>query len=341
MANASLVGIGSFVPARRITNQHWESLVDTTDAWIRENIGIVERSRVEPGMTTVDMGIRAARRALESAGIEPGRLDRIVCATNTQGYLYPSTASQIQEQLGAHSASSLDVQAGCTGWLYALQLATALIEADRCGPILVVGTDALSLALNMYDRNSLLFGDAAGAAVLVAGPAHPRLPRPIFSQRTTPSMAMRQPTVVDEERNRFEDYLEGRDMRSVSRPLPHMDGRTSLRLALQDTRACLDDVLTEAASLGITTADIDVFVPHQTNAKVRQALCDHIGYPVEKVPPILERFGGISTAGIPTALFELHEAGNIRPGDLVLACGYGAGFTSAATLFAWNVRRRP
>ena len=337
MGHASFRGIGSFVPSRRITNAHWEQLADTTDAWIRENTGIGERSRVDPGMTTVDMGVRAAEVALASSGISATDLDRVICATNTQGFLYPSTASQIQDRIGATSAAAMDLQAGCTGWLYGFYLATGLLEAERSGPILLVGTDALTLALSMYDRSSLLFGDGAGAAVLLPGPPAERLPRPLFSLRTAPSMAMQQPTILDESRNRFEDYLEKKDMSHVSRPSPSMDGKASLRLALNETRACLDDVLTQAEALGIGRADVDVFVPHQTNAKVVNALAAHVGFPQGKIPHILEKYGGISTAGIPTALFEHHRAGLIHTGDLVLCCGYGAGFTAAAVLFAWGV----
>ena len=336
MGHVRFAGIGSFIPERRITNQHWEKLTETSDAWIRENTGIGERSRVEPGMTTVDMGARAATVALASAGLAPSDLDRVICATNTQGFLYPSTASQIQGRIGAGNAAAMDLQAGCTGWLYGFYLSSGLLEAERSGPILLVGTDALSLALNMYDRSSLLFGDGAGAAVLLPGSPPDRLARPLFSLRTVPSMAMQQATIVDETRNRFEDYLEGRDMSLVQRPLPSMDGKTSLRLALTETRACLDEVLEQARTLGIDRADVDVFIPHQTNAKVVRALAEHVSYPPEKVPAVLERYGGISTAGIPTALFEHHRAGHIRKGDLVLCCGYGAGFTAAAVLFSWG-----
>lgn len=343
MAKVRFTGIGSFTPARRITNQDWEKLVATTDDWIRQNVGIVQRSRIDAGSSTVEMGHKAALVALEKARLPAESLERVLCATNTQGYLYPSTASQIQEKLGAKNAAAMDIQAGCTGWLYAVQLASALISADQSGPVLIVGTDALSTAINLYDRSSLLFGDGAGAAVVVpqdSGAQAPaqRLAEPIFSLRTMPSMAMQQATIIKEENNRLEDYLSGKDMSQVERPLARMDGKGSLRLALTETRACLDDVLTKAKHrYGIESSDIDLFVPHQTNAKVVQALCEHVGFPLEKIPYTLDKYGGISTASIPTGLNEHHNAGKIRPGDLVLACAYGAGFTSGAVLFEWRV----
>ena len=253
--------------------------------------------------------------------------------------MYPSTASKIQDQLGAGNAAAMDVQAGCTGWLFSMSLATGLLASDQAKKVLVIGSDALSRALSFYDRSSLLFGDGSGAAILEQtepgeGDA---LPRPLFANRTVPSLSMQQPTIIQEEKNRVEDYLDGKDMSRVERPLPHMEGKGSLKLALNETRAAIDDVLAKAEAAGIKREDIKAFVPHQTNAKVVQALCQHAGFDFESIPYTLEKYGGISTAGLPTGMYEHYRAGKIKNGDLVLSCGYGAGFTSGAMLARFEV----
>ena len=339
MNKVKITGIGSYIPSRRITNQQWEQLVETSDEWIMKNIGIKTRSRVEPGQTTTDMGVNSSRLALKGADVSADDLDLIICATNSQDYLYPSTASQIQERLGAPSATSFDVQAGCTGWLYSMRLATSMIVAGQAKKVLVVGSDALSLALSFYDRSSTMFGDGSGAALLEAGENGdvPRLGRPRFATRTAPSMAMKQGTICTEDQNRLEDYLDKKDMSMVKRPIPNMEGKGSLRLALTETKASVDTLFAELKESGVEAKSFDMFVPHQTNNKVIKALCEHVDFDFEKIPYTLEKYGGISTAGIPTGLYEHWRAGKIKKGDLVLTCGYGAGFTAGAMALEWGV----
>ncbi len=331
-------GFGSYIPARRTSNQDWEALVETDDGWIRQNLGIRERSRIGPEETTTTMGAAAARVALTQAGVAADAVDFILCATNSQDDLYPSTASKIQAALGITDATAFDVQAGCTGWLYAMRLATALFQAGQAHSALVIGSDALSRALNYHDRSTMLFGDGAGAALVrraPAGNAPARLPAPIFFTHNEPSMAMRQPTIYQEEFNRLEDVRAGVDQSRVQRPLPHMQGKQSMKLALVNTKRAIDAVLADARALhGID--HFDVFVPHQTNIHIIKALCEHAGVEFARIPFTLEKYGGISTAGIPTGLYEHHRAGHIKPGDLVLCCGYGAGFTTGAMLFEWT-----
>lgn len=330
-------GIGSYIPPRRVTNSDIEKVTDTTDSWMRENVGIIERSRIAPDETTTDMGVKSSRIALETAGISAKELDFIICGTNTQDHLYPSTASKIQAKLGAVGATTMDVQAGCTGWLFSMRLAAGLVRGGQAHRILVVGTDALSRAMNYYDRSSALFGDGSGAAVLVRGEPGKTPLDPLFATITTPSLALEQGTFCNEEDNAFENYLAKKDMTMTRKPAPRMDGRVSLKLALTDTRAMIDKVFAQASSLGITKSDVDMFVPHQTNVHVVKALCEHAEFPFEKIPYTLDKYGGISTAGMPTGLYEHYRAGKIKKGDLVLCAGYGAGFTSGAMLFRWNV----
>ncbi|MCB1309575.1 MAG: ketoacyl-ACP synthase III, partial [Leptospiraceae bacterium] len=288
-----------------------------------------------------EMGARAAQKALSMAGVQPDEIDFVLCATNSPADTFPSTAAMIQKQLAARHATAMDLQAGCTGWLYGMRLATGLIGSGEARQVLVVGTEALTRSLNLNDRSSVLFGDAGAAAVLSAGDTLPadrqpdRLSRPLFASLTTPSRAMQQPTIYSEELNRVEDYIQGKDMSMVPRPQASMDGKASLKLALTDTLRVVDEVLERAAAQGIARSDIKVFVPHQTNVHIVRKFCAHIDFPFERIPYSLDRYGGLSTAGIPTNLVEHWQAGRVHPGDLVLACGYGAGFTTAAMLLEW------
>lgn len=343
MNSVIIAGFGSYIPARRISNQDWERLVDTTDEWIRKNIGIGERSRIGVDETTADMGHAAAKIALEQAALPADRLDFVICATNSQDDNFPATASKIQDLLGVKNATAFDLQAGCTGWLYGMRLATGLLQSGQAGNVLVVGTDALSRALNFHDRSTTLFGDGSGAAVLCTGPPadspaddaqSKRLPAPLFFTHCEPSYAMRQPSIYREELNRMEDFQDGKDMSTVERPIPSMQGKVSMKLALQNTRRAMDEVLRMARERGLER--FDVFVPHQTNIHIIKALCEHAGVDFADIPYTLEKYGGISTAGIPTGIYEHHRAGKIKPGDLILTCGYGAGFTTGAMLFEWS-----
>ena len=343
MNQVTFAGFGAHIPSRRVTNADWERLVDTSDEWIQKNIGIKERSRIEEEATTASMGAAASNVALAQAGLAADAVDTIICATNSQDHLYPSTASRIQDLLGVNDATAFDVQAGCTGWIYGMKLATSLVQSGQSESTLVVGSDALSRALNYHDRSTLLFGDGSGACVVHAagdsqGTQPTRLPEPIFFTHTEPSYAMRQATIYSEELNRMEDYRDGKDMSQVARPIPAMQGKISMKLALQNTRRAIDEVLKRARARGID--GFDVFIPHQTNIHIVRALCQHAGYDFEKIPFTLEKYGGISTAGIPTGIHEHHQAGKIKPGDLVLVCGYGAGFTTGAILFEWSIAER-
>ena len=190
----------------------------------------------------------------------------------------------------------------------------------------------------MYDRGASLFGDGAGAALLSAGPAPAdgKLPAPLFATHTVPSPALYHPTHYTEENNAIEGYMAGEDRSTLPRPIPTMDGKGSLRLAL-GTLEDVDRVLEMAHErYGIGREDINAFVPHQTNIHVIKKFCQHVGVAFEEIPYTLEQYGGISTAGIPTGLAEHHAAGKIKAGDIVLVCGYGAGFTTGAMLFRWE-----
>ncbi len=330
-----LAGVGSFIPARRITNRHWEELTDTSDEWIQKNVGIIERSRIDADQTTADMGAAASVQALAMAGVKPEELDLVICATNSQDDLWPSTASKIQDKIGAGAATSVDLQAGCSGWVFGMRQAQAMVLSGEASKVLVVGSDALSRFLNYYDRNNLLFGDGSGACVVTQAEER-RLPRILFHTGTVPSRALSLETIYTESQNAMEFYLERRDMSIAERPRPFMDGRLSLKLALTKCKESMEGALALAKNYGISKSDIAHYVPHQTNIHVLRALADFVEFPMEKIHVILTKYGGISTASIPAALSEMNREGRLKKGDLILSSVYGAGFTHGAMIYEWG-----
>ncbi|MEQ9363808.1 MAG: ketoacyl-ACP synthase III [Leptospirales bacterium] len=354
MHSVLFAGFGSEIPPRRLTNAEIESFTDTTAAWIETNVGIKTRSRIGASQSLSDLGAAAATKALAMAGVGAREIDFVLCATNSQDDIFPSTASKIQHQLAADRATSMDLQAGCTGWLYGMRMGTALVQSGQARNVLVVGVESLIRSLYLYDRNSALFGDAAGATIITGGRDSTRVrPQteatpadsttnqngfaPIFTTHTTPSFALHHPAIHREELNRVEDYAAGKNMDLVTRPKAVMDGRASMKLALATVTRAIDEVLELARERGVNREDVKVFVPHQTNIHVIKKFCDHLGFAFEDVPLILDKYGCVSTASIPTALSEHHAAGRVRPGDLVLCAGYGAGWTAGALLFRWDI----
>ncbi|MCR9143185.1 MAG: ketoacyl-ACP synthase III [bacterium] len=339
-------GFGSEIPPRQLTNAEVESFTDSSAAWIEANVGIKTRSRIGATQTLSDLGAAAGAKALTMAGVQAAQIDFILCATNSQDDIFPSTASKIQKALGADGATAMDLQAGCTGWLYGMRLGTALVQSGQARRVLVVGVESLIRSLYLYDRNSALFGDAAGATLITTAACendHQTQDQsresfaPIFSTHTTPSFALHHPAIHREELNRVEDYVAGKNMDQVTRPKPVMDGRASMKLALTSVTHAIDDVFAQAQQFGIGPKDLQVFMPHQTNIHIIKKFCEYLDYPFEDVPLILDKYGCVSTASIPTGLFEHHAAARIRPGDLVLCAGYGAGWTAGALLFRWDI----
>ena len=331
-AQAEIRSLGRAIPARRITNKEWEDLTGAAPEWIISNTGIETRARIGAEESTVDLGLKAAREAL--GDFDAAALDFVLVATNSQPYLFPSTASLLQKELGAVRATSMDLQAGCTGWLYGLRLATSLIESGQAQSVLVVGTEALTRFLNYHDRNGVLFGDGAGAALVLPGHGGSRLPSPLFATRTRPSLCMQLPSIYQEHLNAMEDYQAGRDMSKVDRPIPTMDGKQALKLALELFDELTGELNEALKSHGLSLRDVDRFVPHQTSTLIIQALCKRLGYPYEEVPLVLPELGGISTACLATGSLA---GPAFKKGELILYYSYGAGFTAGAALFEWTV----
>ena len=324
---AGITGIGKYFPERVVTNHDLERLVDTSDAWIRERTGIVERHFVAPGQATSDLALPACRQALAMAKVEPGEVDCLIVATVTPDSMFPSSACTLQHQLGAKRAWAFDLSGACSGWIYALATADAMIRSGMQKKVLVVGADVMSSILNMNDRNTcVLFGDGAGAALveplpegqagilghelgadgeggqwlyMVAGGS-----RKPASHET---VELRQHTVVQQGKEVFKAAVEG--MADIS-----------LRL--------LD-------RLNLTPDDVTLFVPHQANLRIIEYARKKAGLPMDKVMVTIDKYGNTTAATIPSSLRIAAEQGRLREGDLVLLATFGAGFTWGATALRW------
>ncbi len=349
MDKVTITGIGAYIPSRRITNQDWYELAGSDDSWFKwiiESSGIVERSRIEPESTIADMGVKASLKALTLTNCNnPESIDLIICATSTPDAVLPSTASKIQSKLSAVNATSFDINASCAGWLFGMRTAVAMIQSKQAEKVLVVGTEAHSRIVNFYDRTNIIFGDAAGAAILERGHTKKRsnqklqkkdLTSPIFSTGTIPSLSIQLPTIFREQYNSMEEYIAHNDMGQIERPLPEINGKVVRQLAFQSKKS-MDRVMKMAREFDITIGDIDMFVPHQTTISMVQDFCDHISYPFEKIPYTLDKYGSIGSASIPVSISEHFVNGKIQKGDLILCHTFGAGFTYGSMLFEWGI----
>ncbi len=342
MSDVKITGIGSYIPERRISNKDWKKLLSVDDDWLEwiiETSGVCDRSRIEAGQSITDMAVKASLIALDRTGSnKPESLDLIICATSSPDDILPSAASKIQGKLNASNATSFDIMASCSGWIFGMRTAVSMIQTNQAKKALIVGTEAHSRIMNFHDRSNIIFGDAAGAAIVERadenGSSKHKLCAPIFSCGTIPSNAIQLPTVFTEEFNSMEGYFAGKDMAKIKRPFSKINGKAARKLAFESKKS-MDDVLARAGAYNISQKDIDLFVPHQTTKTMVKEFCEHIGYPFEKIPYTLNKYGSVGSAGIPTGICEHYESGKIRKGDLILCHTFGAGFTYGSMLFEW------
>jgi 3-oxoacyl-[acyl-carrier-protein] synthase-3 len=321
---AAITGWGRSVPERVLTNFDLEKLVDTSDEWIRTRTGISERRIVGDDEATSDLAIRAAREALAAAGIDPSDLELIIVATCTPDWLFPSVAARVQHALGARRAAAFDLNAACSGFIFALATATQFIRAGSYRRALVVGSEVLSRVVDWTDRKTcVLFGDGAGAVVLEATDKPLGLLSYVLGTDGSGDqlLYLLGPTASPKQRARAATtYL-------------YMNGPEVFKFAVNVTVAASRQVLEGA---GLTLEDVALFVPHQANERIIRAAAKSLHLPPEKVYINLDRFGNTSAASIPMALAEAVERGRLQAGDLVLMVGFGAGLTWAAGLVRWG-----
>jgi 3-oxoacyl-[acyl-carrier-protein] synthase-3 len=311
-----------------LTNHDLAGLVDTSDEWIRQRTGIVERRIAGEGETTSTLGLEAARAALAVANLDPADLQLVIVATVTPDYAFPATACLIQDALGARRAAAFDLSAGCSGFAYGLSLASDLLKGGRYDNALVVGAETLSRITDWADRGTcVLFGDGAGAVVLQAS----GLPGGVLDSvlgsdgsggevLILPAGGSAQPATADTV--------------SARKHFIQMQGQPVFRFATRIMPEAAREVLKKA---GCSVRDVALLVPHQANDRILQAAARGLGLPEERVFSNLARYGNTSSASIPIALCEAVEQGSIRRDDLVLCVGFGAGLTWAATAIRWSV----
>ncbi|WP_072396668.1 beta-ketoacyl-ACP synthase III [Hyphomicrobium sp. CS1GBMeth3] len=316
-------GVGAYLPKRIMTNADLAKIVDTSDEWIVERSGIRERHIAADDELTSTLGIAASHQALVRAGIDPVDIDLVVCATATPDRTFPSTAVRIQSGLGITKGAAFDVQAVCSGFVYALAVADNFIKTGQSSRALVVGAETFSRILDWTDRATcVLFGDGAGAVVLEAQPQHgARDDRGVL-------------TTLIRSDGRFEDllYVDGGPGSTKTVGHLRMNGREVFRHAVQKISGVIEEALVAS---GYTADEIDLFIPHQANIRILDGIAKKLGIEQDKIVKTLEKHGNTSAASIPLALNQAFEEHRVREGSLVLMEAMGGGFTWGAALARW------
>ncbi len=325
-------GTGSYAPDRVMTNRDLESLVETSDSWIRERTGIGERRIAEPGQATSDLAVSAARKALEMAGLSPLDLDGIIVATTTPDLPFPSTACLVQRDLGAGKAFAFDMNAVCSGFVYAMNVANAMIRSGSSNRLLVVGAEVMSRYLDWSDRTTcVLFGDGAGAVVLTAsedpgvtgvGSIAVHADGTGWEMIHVPGGGSRLPATSEVVANKLTKI--------------RMKGAETFKMAVRTIEASIREVLS-LEELG--AEDITWVVPHQANGRILDAVGQRLGIPRERFCLNIERYGNTSAASIPVALDEAVRRGQIGKGDRIMMTAFGAGVTWGSGLLTWEMDR--
>lgn len=324
---AGIIGIGSYVPEKVITNADLEKTIDTSDSWIVERTGIRERRVVAEGQATSDLATIAAERALADAGVNAEELDLIIVATVTPDMVFPSVACLVQNNLKAVNAAAFDLTAVCSGFMYALVTGTTFIQTGMYKKILIIGAEALSTITDWTDRNTaILFGDGAGAAVLAEVPegfgvlgVHLGAEGAGGDLLKMPAGGSRLPASADTVAQRLH--------------YTRMDGNEVFKFAVKVMGEAVKQAL-EMANL--TSDDITYLVPHQANIRIIQSAAKRVGMPMDKVVVNVDKYGNTSAASIPIALDEAVKTGKIKKGDTIAMVGFGGGLTWAASIVKWS-----
>ncbi|HLS43395.1 MAG TPA: beta-ketoacyl-ACP synthase III [Paenalcaligenes sp.] len=321
MPYAKIIGSGSYVPPRVVSNDDLAAElaqrgIETSDQWIRERTGILQRHLVEPGVKTSQLAAKAAQAALDDAGLVASDIDLLIVATSTPDFIFPSTACLVQAEIGAKNAAAFDVQAVCSGFIYALTTAETFIKAERAKRVLVIGAEVFSGILDWNDRSTcVLFGDGAGAVILSASDEPGVLAAELNADGT-------QVGILAAAGNVSHGAIEGD-------PFLRMDGQAVFKFAVTSLTQSAHDVCEQA---GVSLDDIDWLIPHQANLRIINFLGRRLGIDNDKVVVTVDRHANTSAASVPLALDVARKDGRIQPGQLVLLQGVGGGFTWGSVL---------
>ncbi len=319
MNYARIAGTGSYLPEKILTNADLEQLIDTTADWIVERTGVEERHIAAPDETTCDLAERASRRALDAAGLDPGDIDLIILGTTTPDHIFPSVATQLQHRLGCYGGPAFDVQAVCTGFVYAMDIANRFIRTQAAKRALVVGADTFTRIINWKDRGTcILFGDGAGAVVLEAA---------------------EEPGIIDSRLGadgRYKELLwvpagvsSGYEQTRQDAAFVEMRGSEVFKVAVTTLKEIAEQIL---IANRMTVADVDWVSPHQANRRILAATAKRLGLPEERMVDCVRTHGNTSAASVPLALDVAVRDGRIQRGDTLLLEGFGGGFTWGAVL---------
>ena len=320
-----IMGTGSYVPERILTNDDLAKIVDTNDEWITTRTGIRERRIASDDEATSDLAFKAAEKAIIDAGIDKNEIELIIVATMTQDHLTPSTAALVQDKLGI-KAAAFDVSAACTGFIYGFTAGYSFIKAGIYKKVLVIGAETMSRVTDWEDRGTcILFGDGAGAVVLgeveTGGflASHLAADGSGACELIVPAGGSRKAATAETIENR-EVYLK-------------MNGREVFKFAVKAFPESVENVLTQQ---NLTADDIDIFIPHQANVRIIEAIAKRFKQPLDKFFVNLHKYGNTSGASIPIALDEASKEGRFKRGDKIVATGFGGGLTYGSILFEWS-----
>ena len=320
-------GTGACVPKRILDNKEIAGFVDTSDEWIRERTG-VRRRRIAEKETTVSMACEAGRQAVEEAGISPDEIDMILVATGSPDQIFPCTACRVQEALGADGAVGFDLNAACSGFLFAYNTAQAYIASGIYRTVLVIGSESISRLVDWTDRGTcILFGDGAGAVLLQA--AEGKTYRPAAHSDGSGGAALTGPGV----RNRIRSI--DKDGEKTKTEYITMNGKDVFQFAVRKVPQVIQEVLKENE---LSVEDIDWFVLHQANARIVDAVARRLHIGMEKFPMNLQDYGNTSSASIPILLHELNRNGVLKKGQKLVLAGFGAGLSWGASILEWDIK---
>jgi 3-oxoacyl-[acyl-carrier-protein] synthase-3 len=324
--SCSITGVGSYLPPKILTNTELEKMVDTSDEWITSRTGIKERRIAAPDQFTSDLGAVAAQRAMKKAGVTADQIDLIIVATITPDMPFPSTACLVQQKIGAKRAAAFDLEAACSGFIYALEIAQQFIMSRTYDTVLVIGAEKLSSIIDWKDRNTcVLFGDGAGAAILQSRPdSHGLLTAVMGADGDKadllfmPGGGSRCPASLDSVQSR-QHYL-------------RMEGKETFKQAIQAMETAAEEAMRRCE---ITIGQIKCVIPHQANRRIIDAVAERLGATPEQLFVNLEKYGNTSAASVAIALDEAVESGRVQQGDLILLIVFGAGLTWGAAVIEW------
>lgn len=324
--NVKIIGTGSYVPEKIYTNEYLASIVQTNSQWIEENLGIKERRIASETQATSDLAVKAAEKAIEDSGLKKEDIDLIIVATATPDRLAPSTAAIVQDKLQAYNAVAFDISAVCSGFLFAMSVASQYIAAGVYDNVLVIGADTFSKITDWTKRECVFFGDGAGAAVI----SHGNVNEEFLSFRlytdgrgkwnyTIPGGGSENPATLETVQNKLHYF--------------QMNGRAVYETGIKVLPIAINQVLKDA---GLSINDIDYMIPHQPSIKILQKTAEIIGLPWEKVMTNMDRYANTSGGTIPILLDEVKKAGKLKKGNTILFAAVGSGWTYGASILKWS-----